>query len=105
MAVLHIVLIKFKPEATTSERHGIIQEVPTLSGIPCVRGVHFGENFTQRSQGYTHALVVMLEQKEDVMNYAVHPLHQAFAAKLGQSVESLLAVDFEDAYPSLSSSM
>ncbi|KAI9595244.1 stress responsive A/B barrel domain-containing protein [Syncephalis fuscata] len=96
MAVLHIVLLKFKPEATTSERHDILQDINTLSAIPCVRGIQFGENFTQRSQGYTHALVVQLEQKEDVMAYAVHPLHQAFVARLSPLTESLLAVDFEN---------
>jgi hypothetical protein len=64
MGVFHIVFIKFKPEATTSERHYIMEELNTLWGVPCVRSLSFGENFTHRSQGYTHALIVGLENKD-----------------------------------------
>ncbi|RKP05221.1 stress responsive A/B barrel domain-containing protein [Thamnocephalis sphaerospora] len=96
MAVIHIVLIKFKPEATTSERQALMTEMNTLRDIPCVRSLSFGENFTHRSEGYTHALVVGVETKDDVVAYMIHPIHQAFSAKLATFAESRLAVDFED---------
>ncbi|MEX2387843.1 MAG: Dabb family protein, partial [Phycisphaeraceae bacterium] len=62
--------------------------------VPGIRHLAVGENFTDRSGGFTHGLLVTLESRAALKVYADHPEHVAVAGPLKADAE-LRALDFE----------
>lgn len=95
MPVQHIVWIKFN-DGVAGER--IDQHLAALSGlkkrVPGVLDLSLGENFTDRAEGCTHGLVVTLEDKAALENYATHPYHVEVATALRRD-SALMALDYE----------
>ena len=95
MPVQHIVWMKFN-EDVAGER--IDQHLAALSElkseVPGVLDLSLGENFTDRAEGYTHGLVVTLEDKPALESYAKHPFHVEVATALRRDA-ALLALDYE----------
>lgn len=67
--IQHIVLFKAKSELDGSELVSLKTKIKMVN-------ISFGKNFTERGKGYTHALVVKFETKQDLENYIVDPLHK-----------------------------
>jgi len=68
------------------------EEVPGILDLTC------GVSFSERSQGYTHGLVVRFPDKEALDSYQDHPRHQAAVQEaIRPIVESggVLAMDYE----------
>ena len=95
MPVAHIVWMKFNDDVSGEaiEQH-LIQLRSLLSGVDCVLDLSLGENFTDRSTGYTHGLIVTLPDKDSLKVYAEHPLHQKVAGRLIKDAD-LIALDYE----------
>jgi stress responsive alpha/beta barrel protein len=53
-----------------------------------------GENFSERSGGYTHGLFVRFENVEDLQKYLKHPDHLAVGEKLDAHTTRIV-VDYE----------
>lgn len=95
MAVEHIVWIKFNEGVSEERANEHIANLLTLKDrVPGVTRVTAGKNFTERSKGFTHALVVTLEDKAALDAYLPHPEHVAVAAPMKAEAE-LMAIDFE----------
>ena len=95
MAVTHIVWIKFHDGVTASRIDEHITALRSLAGeVPGITSLTAGRNFTDRANGYTHGLVVVLEDKAALEGYATHPYHVAIASALREDA-TLMALDYE----------
>lgn len=62
--------------------------------VPGVLELSVGENFTDRSGGFTHGLLVRLPSRDALQGYLEHPEHVAVAGPLKADAE-LRAMDIE----------
>lgn len=95
MAVIHMVWIKFHDGVSDERAQEHLNALASLEGrVPGILGLHVGPNFTDRSRGFTHGLVVTLESPEALAAYQPHPEHVKVAGPLKADAE-LLAMDIE----------
>lgn len=99
MPIKHIVLMKFKADTPAEALESAAANLLALKGkVPGIQDITFGPTFTtDRSNGYTHALVVDLDDKAALEGYGPHPEHQAVVAEnLKPNFEGPpLAMDYE----------
>ncbi|ETV86409.1 hypothetical protein H257_02782 [Aphanomyces astaci] len=95
--VEHVVLFKWQDDATPEAIESVGQSILALKDkIPGVIDLAYGEDFTKtRSQGFTHALVVRMANKDVVAFYDAHPEHVKVITQIRTIVDKILAVDFE----------
>ncbi|MEM1356277.1 MAG: Dabb family protein [Planctomycetota bacterium] len=93
----HVVLFKFKSEATPEQ----IDEIVTAFGalpdeIPEIAGYEYGTDVSPEglARGFTHAFVLSFETEADRDAYLPHPAHKAFVDKLGPVLDQPLVVDY-----------
>ncbi len=95
MAVEHMVWIKFH-EDIPEERQ--MEHLANLAGlkdrIDVIERIVVGENFTDRSGGFGHGLIVTVASRPDLMTYLDHPAHVEVATPLKADAE-LRAMDIE----------
>lgn len=95
MAVNHMVWLRFKSDVS-AER--VAQHLAALRSllqrVPGIRDLTLGANFTDRANGYTHALSVLMENKAALTAYATHPAHVEVATALRRDAD-ILALDYE----------
>ncbi len=95
MAVVHSVWIRFRPDinAATAQQH--MDALASLTNIvDCITRLTLGENFTDRADGFTHAMTVELPSKADLTKYATHPQHVEIATALKRDAD-VMAMDYE----------
>ncbi len=93
----HIVLFRWKPEATGGQvaagmgsLRGLKDQVPGIVALSC------GADFSGRAQGYTYALVIRFSDRAAFDAYGPHPAHQAvIETHLKPILEAVLDFDFE----------
>jgi len=79
--VEHVVLLRFKVEATKEDIDNFVAASKKLLEIPGVISITVGSSFVDsswmddRRGSYTHALRVRLQSKEDLRIYDKHPIH------------------------------
>ena len=95
--VEHIVLFKWKAEATAAQIAEAVAGLKGLKGdVPDVLDLSVGENFSDRGQGFTHGLVVRFPSKAALEAYGPHPAHQHIVHTFIDPIrESVLAFDYE----------
>lgn len=95
--IVHIVLFKWKPEALPNEIEEILNQLRELPiAIPDLLRLSAGENFSARSQEYTHALVAYFQSRAGLEKYRYHPVHQKVVEEMiNLIVVDILAADFE----------
>ncbi len=95
--VEHIVLFKWNESATPEQIDCALDGLRTLKlNVPGIVDLTCGENFTDRSLGFTHALVVRFKDKEGLELYVPHFYHQKIVDTLISPIkEEILALDFE----------
>jgi Stress responsive A/B Barrel Domain len=93
----HIVLFKWKTEATSEQIKAAIDNLKALKDkIPGIIDLSCGENFCDRSQGFQHGLVVRFDNKTSLENYAPHPDHQEVVVNFIRPIlADIIAVDYE----------
>lgn len=95
MSVLHVVWIKFNPDVSSNRIEEHIAALKTLQdSVPGISRLSIGENFTDRAGGYTHGIVVELQDKAALQDYATHPRHIAVGGPLKEDAQ-LLVMDYE----------
>lgn len=94
---VHIVLFRWKPEATPEQQEKVMEALRGLRGVvPGILELDCGENFGNRAKGYQHGLVVLLESRAALEAYQPHPAHQRVLTELIRPIaEDTLAMDFE----------
>ncbi len=95
MAVNHTVWMKFRPEVSEAQVAAHMAALRALQQrVPGVQSLNLGRNFTERANGFTHGLSVILDDKAALQGYAVHPYHVEVATPLRRDAE-LLVMDYE----------
>ena len=95
--IVHIVLFKWTEEATPEAIAGALEGLGQLKAkIPGIIDLSCGTNFSERSQGFQHGLVVKFTDKTALEAYTPHPDHQAVVHNLIKPIlAEILAVDYE----------
>lgn len=93
----HVVLFKFKPEATAEkvrELEKAFAELP--SKIDTITAYEWGtsESVEGLNDGFTHCFLVTFKDKAGLEAYIPHEAHQAFVAKLRPMLEKALVFDY-----------
>lgn len=93
----HLVLLKMKPDASAEEAEKMITGLKSLpQSIPAIREFTCGRNTSDRSQGFTHGLLVRFESAADLEAYVAHPEHKRVVDEcLGPVLDDVIVVDYE----------
>ncbi|NJN75343.1 MAG: Dabb family protein [Synechococcaceae cyanobacterium RL_1_2] len=93
----HIVLFQWQPEASEEQITAAMTALQEMTPqIPFIVDLSAGKNFSDRSQGYTHALTVTFNQTSDLALYQPHPVHQEIVVNLIRPIAlKILAIDYE----------
>ncbi|KAI8375022.1 stress responsive A/B barrel domain-containing protein [Choanephora cucurbitarum] len=93
--VVHIVIVKFKPEVPEQVKEQAAQDILALKDtIPEITAATAGKNFTDRGKGYEWGWVIELAKKEDLPIYSNAKPHQDFLAQYKSTFEDVLAFDY-----------
>lgn len=96
MAVQHQVWIRFKDGTTPEQAEGHMQALRTLKQvIPAIEHISCGANFTDRSGGFTHGLLVTVADRAGLATYLEHPDHVRVATAMRQDAQEIRALDYE----------
>jgi hypothetical protein len=91
----HLVFLTTREDATPEEIEDLVSSIRGLKdSVPGVVDLTVGENFSERSGGYTHGIFVRFESAEDLQGYMKHPDHLAVVEKLDR-LTSRIVVDYE----------
>ena len=93
----HVVLFKFKKEATSEAIKNIENAFIALpSKINTINDFEWGLNNSTEglNKGLTHCFLVTFDSKEDRAAYLPHPAHKAFTTLLGPHLEDVLVLDY-----------
>ncbi len=97
MMIEHVVLFKWKSAVTSEEINDLLRELSELKNkIPGIVSFKTGLNVSERSQGFHAAITSTFVDKASLDAYGPHPEHQKIFAKLVQTTETILAIDFYD---------
>jgi hypothetical protein len=91
----HLVFLAAREDASKEDLDDLISSLRNLKGtIPGVVDLSAGENFSQRSGGYTHGVFVRFEDVEGLQGYLKHPDHLAVVEKL-DALTTRIVIDYE----------
>ena len=91
----HLVFLAVREDASPEDVEDLISSIRGLKDtVPGVVDLAVGENFSERSGGYTHGLFVRFESREDLQGYMKHPDHLAVVEKL-DALTTRIVVDYE----------
>ena len=93
----HVVLFKFKPEATEVQVKEIEKAFAALpSKIDAVTGYEWGksESVEGLNDGFTHCFLVTFKDKAGLEAYLPHEAHKDFVAKLKPLLEKATVFDY-----------
>ena len=98
--VRHVVVFKYKPEATAAEIQQVTAAFRALQrSIPGITAFECGVNNSPegKSQGFTHVYQLTFESVAARDAYLPHPEHQKFGALLGRLavVADVFVADYE----------
>jgi hypothetical protein len=93
----HVVLLKFKEEATKEQIAEIVKGFGQLpKRIDGITGFEWGTNVSPegRSEGFTHCFVVTFPDAKARDAYLPHEAHKEFVALLLPQLDKVLVVDY-----------
>ncbi len=93
--IRHIVMFKFKAEATAEQRASLIEAVRALpQKIDVLRGMEVGENITDSPRAFDFVLIADVDDVAGLKAYAAHPDHQPIIKLSGEICEMSRLVDY-----------
>lgn len=95
--VRHVVLLKFKAEATPQQIKAVEEGFRALPGkISGVRYFEWGTDISPEklSDGFTHCFLVTFDTEKARDAYLPHPAHKAFVEVLKPVLDKVLVVDY-----------
>lgn len=95
--IRHVVLLRFKPEATPAKRRDLGLAFAALKhSLPLVQDLEWGSNCSPEGldKGYTHCFFVTFASEADRDAYLPHPVHQAFVEQIKPWLDDVLVVDY-----------
>ena len=93
----HLVLFKVRAGVSEDAIDAMQEALKGLQkAIPGILEITVGTNFSERSQGFTHGLLVRFQDRAALDTYIPHPAHEdARKNYILPIVEDVLVVDFE----------
>lgn len=94
----HVVLLKFKPEATAEKIREIETEFAKLpQAIDQITDFEWGTDVSTEGlgQGFTHCFLVTFDSEEGRDAYLPHPAHEQFVQLLRPHLEEALVIDYK----------
>jgi hypothetical protein len=92
----HIVLIRWHEQTPAGDIELAVSELERLREIDGVVDVAFGSNLgLLQSNEYNYALIARLRNRDALLTYAPHPIHQRALARLAPLMRVAVIVDFE----------
>ena len=96
-AYRHVVIFKFKDEATKEQVEKIEKEFAALEKkVETITGYEWGTNVSpeNHAQGYTHCFIVSFKDQAGLDVYLPHKAHKEFVELLLPSLDKVLVIDF-----------
>ena len=91
----HLVFLAAREDASKEDLDDLISSLRSLKEtVPGVVDLSAGENFSQRSGGYTHGVFVRFEDVEGLQWYLKHPDHLAVVEKL-DALTTRIVIDYQ----------
>lgn len=93
----HVVLFKFKDNATTEDIKKVEEAFVALKEkIGLIKSIEWGINNSPEklNQGLTHAFFVTFSSEKDRDAYLVHPDHEAFKKIAGPVIDKVTVIDY-----------
>ena len=93
----HVVLFKFKKDASKEQVQEIVDAFAGLKGkIKEIEDFEWGTDVSveNKSQGFTHGFVVSFASEKARDDYLPHPAHQEFVKLVGPRLEGVLVFDY-----------
>lgn len=93
----HVVLFKFKKEASQEQVQEIVDAFAALPGkIKEIQDFEWGTDISveNKSQGFTHGFVVSFASEKARDEYLPHAAHQDFVKLVGPRLEGVLVFDY-----------
>jgi hypothetical protein len=93
----HVVLFKFKSDATAAQIQQVVEAFRALPGkIPAIQSFEWGTDVSPegKAQGFTHCFLVTFRTEADRDAYLPHPAHQEFVGVLRPILDDVLVVDY-----------
>ena len=97
MPLRHLVLLKFKPEATPAQVEALESAfVGLASKINAVQSLEWGTNISPEGldKGFTHCFNLTFANEAARAVYLPHPAHLAFVALLKPALDDVLVLDY-----------
>jgi heme-degrading monooxygenase HmoA len=93
---VHIALFKWKKNTSKEIVEETFKQVRTLkTKVPGIVDIMCGSNFSKWNDEFTHAVVVILKDREALENYRAHPDHITIGNITNNLEEKSIAIDFE----------
>jgi len=95
--IYHTVLFKWKDGTKKEQVNEVLRELNALKPkVPSILEIQAGENFSDRSGGFSHVLTSKFLTIEALDQYQIHPEHQKIVVGLIRPIlEQLVVGDFE----------
>jgi hypothetical protein len=93
----HIVMYKFKDEATPQQIQQVIDTFAALPGkIDAIAGFEHGPNVSPegKSEGFTHCFVVTFRDEKSRDTYLTHAAHQDYVKVVAPRREKVIVFDY-----------
>lgn len=93
----HVVMFKFKADATKEQIKGIEEAFAALPvKIDAIHDFEWGtdNSVEMLSKGFTHCFLVTFKDEEARKTYLPHAAHQEFVSKVKPVVEDVMVIDY-----------
>ncbi|KAK4358613.1 hypothetical protein RND71_020842 [Anisodus tanguticus] len=91
----HLVLVKFKENVVVEDiLKGLEKLVTELDIVKSFVWGKDAESHEMLTQGFTHAIIMTFNSKEDYNTFASHPNHVEFSATFATVIDKAVLLDF-----------
>ncbi len=93
----HVVMFKFKKDATPAQIDGVVKAFGELpKQIDSIHSYEWGTNNSPEmlDKGFTHLFFVTFKDEAGRAKYLPHPAHKAFVEKLKPILEEPMVIDY-----------
>lgn len=95
--IIHVALFKWKPGVRAKAVQQAMSDVRALKyKVDGIVDIRCGKNFSPWNEGFTHALVVLAQNKAALEAYRNHPDHKVIAKNIEAMDGGSIGIDIED---------
>ena len=94
--IVHIALFRWKKDVSGDQTDKLMGQLKDLKNkVDVVVDLYAGENYSKWNEGYTHAVIVITNTKDDLETYRKHSAHLPIAKMVNEMEEKSMGIDFE----------